>query len=397
MVRTMVRYTLYAMGCVLLACGCDDGTGDSDTSPGSSDCEERAGAWSVLLSGKLAEHRSCNDDEDCVLHEHRLECANGAVVTNCPMVVAESGLPTALEALDEQGAAFCSETPERCSASGSCPAVIPVCDDGTCVSLRSVAPAGLDPNAVVFAAVSGGGFLISTEEQFFVGERHGRWGLWVYGDRRAVEISSDGYRVYLEGTVSEQAFGKLLALAQATELSGQHSYSACNATDGWTKVVAADLPGTAFKASSYMGFDNDICPGYVPGDYDQPQAPNGMVALAKAVFAITLEGATELVPDDIVLAGHVVEEETRAPSYGCSQEDTVPWPFDDVGLPEGSSLLLWTFPLSGTVATEVRSFIREHQVERSSAKYQSACVKQGNTLYSVYYDDVPEGEDAWPF
>ena len=133
MVRSLAKYVVYALGCVLLACGSDDGPDNGDTSGSEPTCQESAETWSGIVAGVLAEHVSCNDDDDCALHDHSLECPNGAALTECPMVVAANDLSAALEALDEQGTEFCTEIPDGCMASGSCLAIEPICNFGQCV------------------------------------------------------------------------------------------------------------------------------------------------------------------------------------------------------------------------------------------------------------------------
>jgi len=260
-------------------------------------------------------------------------------------------------------------------------------------------PTTLDPGTVVFAASSGGGFLMSGQEEFFVGQRHGRFGLWVYGDRRAILLREDtlqtlGYRVYRQGTVSEAAFLDLLDRAANLGVAGDHRYSACNATDGGSEGVAVSLPGLAVTAVSYMGFEP--CEGDPGATADEGKPPAALAAFAAALFDAEVLEPVVLVPDRIVLAGHV-SEEANPPSYGCDPATSAPWSVTGVTLPEGEPLQLWTLPLDGQPARDARAFVREHLADDIESAYGGACVKQGDAIYRVYYDDVPDGEADWPF
>jgi len=274
--------------------------------------------------------------------------------------------------------------------------------DALDATVEVIDPATLDPSTVVFAAVSGGGFLAPGEEEFYLGQRHGSWGLWIYGDRRAVlldesTVATLGYRVYREGTVSVEAFRALLEAAPALGLAGSHGYSACNATDGGSQVVAVDLPGTAFNASSYMGFEADGCEGDAGSMGDEGKPPADLVAFAKALFDVTVADAAALEPTNLVLAGHVVDDAGHRPAAPCTFELAVPWAVDGVTLPKGDFMVLWTLPLAGQPAADARTFVRAHLVDSDYGRYRSACVPQGDVLYRVYYDDVPDGEAEWPF
>lgn len=294
------------------------------------------------------------------------------------------------------------------------------CDSGK----AAIDPATLDAATVVFAATSGGGFLSSPEEEFFVGTRHGRFGLWIYGDRRAVLLREDtlqtlGYRVYRQGTVDDTAFRSLLDQASNLGLDGTHRYSACSATDGGGQGLAVALPGVAFVASSYMGFEvYDDCEGDAGsismGEEGKP--PSKLVAFAKGLFDVEVAEAVELVPDRIVLAGLVVEDDTAAPGYGCPA-DSPEWAVAGVRLPSDDAGTLWTKPLEGQQAADARAFVREHLQPSTDGRYRSACVMTcyhtclgpvGHAycssecaseprLYRVVYDDAPEGEESWPF
>ena len=253
-------------------------------------------------------------------------------------------------------------------------------------------------------ATSGGGFLTSPQEEFFVGERHGRFGLWIYGDRRAILLREDtlqtlGYRVYRQGTVSEAAFRDLIDRAAGLGLAGERRYSACNATDGGGEGVAVDLPGVVFTASSYMGFEvYDDCEGDAGSISSNPDGkpPADVIAFARALFDVDVVDPVVLEPDRIVLAGHVSEAATP-PTYGCDPATSVPWVVAGVTLPVGEPLQLWTAPLEGQPARDARAFVREHLTDDLNASYGAACVTQGDVVYRVYYDDVPEGEEEWPF
>jgi len=265
-------------------------------------------------------------------------------------------------------------------------------------------PGSLDPDAVVLAAGSGGGFLGPGAEEFFIGERHGLGGLWVFGDGSAIELagageSGRGYRVYRQGRVDDAVFVDLLGQAQALGLAGDHAYSICHATDGGSQVIAAALPGVSFRASSYMGFWGYSCEGLdAPDEGTRP--PEDVVAFAKALFAVELIDPVELAPERLILAGIGVQAATRSPGDGCAEADTTDWAFADLPLPEGETGHLWTQPVSGARATDVRAFVRAHLTDDPfsiSFGYGSACVRQGGALHRVFYDDQPEGEERWPF
>jgi hypothetical protein len=281
-------------------------------------------------------------------------------------------------------------------------------------------PSTLDPDTVVLAATSGGGFLMSGQEEFFVGGRHGRFGLWIYGDRRAIVLREDtlqtlGYRVYREGRVDEPAFRSLLDQASNLGLTGTHRYSACNATDGGSQGFAVALPGVSLVASSYLGFHlYDNCEVEAGAMSSEGKPPADLIAFAKELFAVAVADPVVLEPDHIVLAGHVVEGDAP-PAHGCDPAATVEWAVDGVELPEDDPFYLWTLPLDGTPARDARAFVRAHLQDHDDASYWSACVqrcwktctqladgynqcsKECGDLYRVYYDDVPEGEEEWPF
>ncbi len=284
----------------------------------------------------------------------------------------------------------------------------------------SIDPATLDPGTVVLAATSGNGWLVSPQEEFFVGERHSSFGLWIYGDRRAILLREDtlqtlGYRVYRQGTVTEAVFQDLLDRAAGLRLDGAHHYSSCAATDGGSEGVVVALPGVAFAASSYMGFEDTGCggdPGAMMGDEGKP--PADLVAFAAALFDVELVDPVVLEPDRIVLAGHVVET-GGPPVYGCDLAATVEWAVDGVTLPEAEPMHRWTLPLEGQPARDARAFVQAHLQDHDDASYWSACVQRCSTtctqladghntcltkcdgLHRVYYDDVPDGEADWPF
>jgi len=290
------------------------------------------------------------------------------------------------------------------------------CDSGK----ATIDPSTLDPATVVFAATAGGGFLTSPEEEFFVGTRHRSFGLWIYGDRRAVVLREDtlatlGYRVYRQGMVSEAAFQALLDDAQAVGLDGGHAYSACNATDGGTEVVAVDLPGVAFQASSYLGFHvHDDCEGDAGSMGPDGKPPADLIAFFAALTSVGLVDPVVLEPDRIVLAGHGVEDAAVSPGYGCPA-DSPEWTVAGLALPDQDRRHLWTMSLEGQQAVDARAFVRENLQPSTDSSYGSACVQRCSLvctqladghnacltecggLLRVYYDDVPAGEEAWPF
>jgi len=120
-------------GVWLLALACEDDSGAAGETSFSA-CQQAAVDWSVAVAAVASSHVACERDDDCVLFHHRLECASGALIDDCPTVVAQAELPAAQEALDALRVAHCETIPEGCRISPWCFAPAPVCQAGACVA-----------------------------------------------------------------------------------------------------------------------------------------------------------------------------------------------------------------------------------------------------------------------
>jgi len=115
--------------------GGDDAASSSTTSPEealSDTCEGRAAWFSSEIGHIIAQFPGCSEDSDCELVEPKLECADGATLTECPVAVpveANSILATELARIETD---FCKEGAPRCSGTPGCPSGKAICKDNKC-------------------------------------------------------------------------------------------------------------------------------------------------------------------------------------------------------------------------------------------------------------------------
>ena len=261
-----------------------------------------------------------------------------------------------------------------------------------------IGPSELQPDALVFAAGRGGGFLLSPEQEFFVGH-HGDYVLYVFGDRRVIRLDMGtipelGYRVFRQGTVPEETFAKVLALAAEVEADDGGEYQRCPMLDGPTESLFVGLPGPSVLAFCFSSFAEPPDCGDGPEDWETPP-PEALVVLFTALTPLADLPGEIVVTDRVLLGGYAADG--RGVQGNCDATNAVSWPFDQFsGFPENEDYGFWTQVVEGEQAAEVRDFIRAN-LDSQDIYYPSACVSREGQFYRVFYDDMLPGEEEFPF
>ena len=253
-------------------------------------------------------------------------------------------------------------------------------------------------DALVFAVGSGGGFLLSPEQEFFV-VHHGDFRLYVFGDRRVIWLDQStipelGYRVLRQAVVSEDTFTELLTLAAAVSPDDGGEYQRCPAVDGPTDFIHIELPELSVGASCFSSFAGWPECRNEPEDWETPP-PEALVELHAALTPLKELPGETLVTDGILLGGYV----TNGPGVpeDCDETNAVAWPLVDFpAFPENEDYGFWTQVVDGEQAAEVRDFIRAN-LETQDIYSPSACVSRDGKFYRVFYDDMLPGEESFPF
>lgn len=270
-------------------------------------------------------------------------------------------------------------------------------EDLTAGETVAIDPADLSPDALVFAAGRGGGFLMSPEQIFFV-DHYGDSRLYVFGDRRVIWLDQStipdmGYRVLRQAVVPEETFTELLSLAAAVSPDDGGSYENCPALDGPTESLHVGLPGLTVTASCFSSFAGWPDCGEEPQEWETPP-PEALVEL-HAALAKLKELPGELLVTDRILFGGYLANGPGVPE-DCDGTNAVAWPLADFpAIPENGEEECWSMVLEGNQAAEVRDFVRANL--SGELYYPSACVSRDGQFYRVLYDDMLPGEESFPF
>jgi hypothetical protein len=269
--------------------------------------------------------------------------------------------------------------------------------DLTASETIGIDPAELSPDALVFAAGRGGGFLMSPEQIFFV-DHYGDSRLYVFGDRRVIRLDQGtipelGYRVLRQAEVPEETLAELLALAAAVGPDDDGSYEKCPALDGPTETLYVALPGLTVTASCFSSFAGWPDCGEEPQEWETPP-PDSLVALHAALVELK-ELPGEILATDRILFGGYLATGPGLPK-NCDETNAVAWPLADfAAFPETDDYNFWSMVLDGVQATDVRDFLRTNL--SGELYYPSACVSRDGQFYRVFYDDMLPGEESFPF
>ncbi len=270
-------------------------------------------------------------------------------------------------------------------------------NDAVAADTATIDPADLEPDALVFAAGRGGGFLMSPEQIFFV-EHYGDFRLYVLGDRRVVRLDQGtipelGYRVLRQAKVPEETFEQLLALAAKVGPDDAGEYQRCPALDGPTESLYVAVPGVTVTASCFSSFSGWPDCEDRDQDWEKPP-PEELVALHAALLELK-ELPGEILETDRILFGGYLATGPGLPE-NCDGTNAVAWPFDDsAAFPGNEDYGFWSMALEGGEAGKVRDFLRANL--SGETYYPSACVGRGGQFYRVFYDDMLPGEEEFPF
>ena len=269
--------------------------------------------------------------------------------------------------------------------------------DLTASETIGIDPAELSPDALVFAAGRGGGFLMSPEQIFFV-DHYGDSRLYVFGDRRVIRLDQGtvpelGYRVLRQAMVPEETFAELLALAAALGPGDEGEYQKCPALDGPTENLYMALPGLTITASCFSSFVGWPDCGEEPQDWETPP-PESLVALHVALMKLKELPGDILVTDRILFGGYLADG--PGVPEDCDETNAVAWPLADFpAFPENDDYNFWSMVLDGAQAAGAREFVRTNL--SGETYYPSACVSRDGQSYRVFYDDMLPNEESFPF
>ena len=269
--------------------------------------------------------------------------------------------------------------------------------DLTASETIGIDPAELSPDALVFAAGRGGGFLMSPEQIIFV-DHYGDSRLYVFGDRRVIRLDQStipelGYRVLRQATVPEETFAELLALATALGPDDGGEYQKCPALDGPTESLYMAVPGLTVTASCFSSFAGWPDCGEEPQEWETPP-PEALVELHAALAKLKELPGEILVTDRILFGGYLANG--PGVSEDCDETNAVGWPMADfAAFPENEEEECWSMVLEGNQAAEVRDFVRANL--SGDTYYPSVCVSRDGQFYRVFYDDMLPGEEGFPF
>jgi len=287
--------------------------------------------------------------------------------------------------------------------SSQTPAEQEVVEDGSVGDMKadetvSIDPADLSPDALVFAAGRGGGFLMSPEQIFFV-EHYGDFRLYVFGDRRVIWLDQStipelGYRVLRQAVVPEETFSDLLTLAAAVSPDDAGAYERCPALDGPTENLYVGLPDVTVAASCFSSFAGWPECGSEPEDWETPP-PEALAELHAALTPLADLPGEILVTDRLLFGGYAADGPGVVEA--CDETNAVAWPFDGFSaFPENEDYGFWTQVVEGEQAAELRDFIRAN-FDTQDIYYPSGCVSRNGEFYRVFYDDMLPGEEEFPF
>lgn len=259
----------------------------------------------------------------------------------------------------------------------------------------SIDAAALDPDTIVFAFKSGGGFLWGELIMYEV--HHGR-ALYVWGDgtvwkQRGPSEDSSGIRQWTRGKVPTEVWNDLLIASASIGPDDGGHYDTCQVLDGGGQSLAVELPGLQLTASAYTAFEVDAADcGELSSGSRKPSQQ--LVALVDRVLELSQYATEVMVTQQVVLGWYSVE---LGSGYPCPEDSTVDWPFPALPLAQEGEREIYMTMLTGTQAAEVRTFMSNQWDLVHDKTSSHVCVMEGESAFVVVVDDALPTDREYPF